>query len=195
MRLRRRKSAPLSSPLTDYFNGALADNNSFKDIIFNACGWSDKAKMTFSTNYVWPWGDQNDLGWTNASPPNLTFAELRNKWFDMSNGIHDKTWRAFRKPLLMELLARFEQRKGQCAAICSWSSRPRPRSGCRNTNGLDGTCGGRYWYVTKSLTVGAGRADGLPCKLPCNGHHHPRNQKVRQQYKCDDCNQITTNNA
>ncbi len=67
----------------------------------------DMTKMQLSSNDIWPWGHQNNLGWGWVSSVNIAPADLYDNFI---NSIMNLTWRSYRAGLLLVLVKEVEEK-------------------------------------------------------------------------------------
>lgn len=66
-------------------------------------------EMTLNLATVWPWSAAKHLG-VQGVPP--TGTDIYDYWDDYGDQVQDDTWRAFREPLMYDLLSKIERDKG-----------------------------------------------------------------------------------
>lgn len=80
-------------------------------------------EMTLTNDTVWPWSTAKHLGVQGVPPPGTHEA---NYWAVWGTKILNNTWRAFREPLVYDLLSKIERDKGLLRGhlICEFKASP-----------------------------------------------------------------------
>ncbi len=171
---------------TDLVAGNVAEDvvkEIIKDKSSQQCS-KDKTRMSFSDTNVWPWYNDDKLGWDWASPPDIPYGEVKEKLID---DCVDDTWEKFQEKLLYHLVKRIEAKDGRLRGhvlvpFKDSSNRYTRRYKCQS-------CGKKFWYLQKLGGASAPHA-GRKCE-DCNEQGAKGIQldgKCQGRYQCTTCN-------
>ena len=178
------ETAAVDTDFKTYVPTDLIDAKTYKDLI-TARVINVRLKtntpdiIKFSNDYCYPWYDENDLGWPDASLPGPDVANA-TKLIDTAQ---KATWARFQEGLLLTMVQGIEAQDGKMRGHLLATFKDTPDFWVRQYVCQKVGCGKLYWYMEKTK-LGKLHA-GANCPAACGGTLSA--DQCRGKYECTSC--------